>query len=728
MARNKKTVSIITAFKDQGATAGLKRLFKQVKDVGKIKVPIAGPVKLVAGAALAGTGAVAGLGVVLRKVGSDVESLNKRAEALGVGIGFLDEMDRAGERLEIGAETMRISIARIKRSVEEFDRDGGGPAAETMARLNLELRDTAGRLRPIEDLLPEISDGLSSIGDEVERFEATKRLIGQDAPLLIGLISGGSGELARVRAEVRSVGGIITQAQADIISRMNTAFDLAKISIGARIRELVAVVAPFATEVLKRVTAAITIVPEITRRVVDLVRRFFGADSAVAHEISRQVQAVFESLLLVVFEGVTTILQFAGTVLVTSGLAIADNFIPRIFDRLTFLAKRSALVLIQEVYGTIESVFNVAGASGSGFARMVSGALGDVSDAIGGAVQTLDRADMAGRAVDARNEFERMGDVIRTIFFGLGEGSGALDPFRVALAGLGHELNEAIGLGDLFADAFRRIEDAVNGARLDAPPSEESRDEWAEFFRGIKFASTEAGKAVENAFLVGQQVGSTVIQSIGSGVTNVVDSLINRTQSLGDALRSLVANLLADLAKVAAQMLAIRAITGIIGGIGSGGGGGLGFSPSAGAASAPGGIGPVLGARGLVVAGSISALGSPSLASVPHAASGMVFNPRAGGQLAVLAEARKHEGAFPLTRMSNGDLGVQARIESGGGGGAVSYSYSPTVNINGSADEEMLRRVLADERRRGHAEFIEWVSRNPKARAQLNAAQGGRRG
>lgn len=717
MPSNKKTVSVLTAFKDQGVKSGLDAIFKKVGEIGRIKIPT-GPFKVAAGAVAAGTGALGAFSVVLRKVGNDVSDLNKKAKALGVGIGFLDEFERAGDSLDIGGRKIRAAIGSIRDAVLEFDRGGGGAAAATLARLNLSLRDARGELRPIDALLPEISDGLAAIADESDRISAAQELTGSRDPLLIGLITGGRDGLESARRSARAVGGIITQVQADVISRMNRAFSLVKLSIGARIRELVAFAAPLATEVLTRIAAGITIIPELTRRIVSLVRELFGQDSEAAKEASAHVRAVFEQAIYLVVEGVQTVAQVAGTVLVTAGIAIAENFVPRIFERLSQLAKLESVKLVQGILGQVADAFSVATLAGGGTLTLtLQRQFQQASDAIGGVAETIERSNLASRVEKTRTEFQRMGDVVRSIFHGVNEPD-LFGPFKVALAGLGDALNKSIGFGDLFTDALRRISDAVGGTFGRGGELEERRNRFVEFFQGIRSAATRAADAIRTPFQVGQRVGATVVSSLTSSITGVVDALIDRTKSLSEALRSLASNLLSDLARVAAQMLVIRALSGIANAFAGGA-----FAPSPAAASAPGGVGPVLPfRRGAVVAGSILAVGTPSLAAVPRAAQGMVFNPRSGGQLAVLAEANKHEGAFPLARMSNGDLGVQARIESGGGG---AFTFAPVVTVHvdasGAGDP---RAVGAEMARQVESVLTDLISRDPRARARWNQSLG----
>lgn len=152
---------------------------------------------------------------------------------------------------------------------------------------------------------------------------------------------------------------------------------------------------------------------------------------------------------------------------------------------------------------------------------------------------------------------------------------------------------------------------------------------------------------------------------------SVTDSLISAMQNLAVTgklnFKNMTASILADLAKIAMRMAMLKLINYGMSAWGGMGGGGGGFDS--------------LFARGGAIEGG---------RTLAYASGGVLHHPTtfAMARGAGLAGEAGPEGIFPLTRMANGDLGVQA---TGSGGTVINspVSVEVTVNSEGKADSKV---------------------------------------
>lgn len=158
-----------------------------------------------------------------------------------------------------------------------------------------------------------------------------------------------------------------------------------------------------------------------------------------------------------------------------------------------------------------------------------------------------------------------------------------------------------------------------------------------------------------------RQLG-TLQSTIADGVMRlgegIVDQLFSMAAQGKASFGEMTAAILLDIAKMITRMLIFRAISFAMGG---GGGKAPPIAPSA--------VGHAFdGARRFAKGGAFTN-------KIVNRAT--MFN-YGGGQLGVMGEAGKPEGVFPLTRMSNGNLGVEAMMS---GGGNVTNVFSPSIVV-----------------------------------------------
>lgn len=162
-------------------------------------------IRVAAAAGLAGGGifkitqATAGLG----------DEVAKTAERLGVGVEWLQEMRYAADSAGVSSSTFDMAIQRAGRRIGEFAATGKSEAASAIQALGLQVLDANGKLRSMEELLPEIADKLARIRSPMVRNALAMRFFDSEGVKLVQMFRDGSRGMDALRARARELGLVL---------------------------------------------------------------------------------------------------------------------------------------------------------------------------------------------------------------------------------------------------------------------------------------------------------------------------------------------------------------------------------------------------------------------------------------------------------------------------------------------------------------------------------------
>ena len=213
------------------------------------------------------------------------------------------------------------------------------------------------------------------------------------------------------------------------------------------------------------------------------------------------------------------------------------------------------------------------------------------------------------------------------------------------------------GFSERFTESFNKIQELFSGS-TNAPAS---------YFQDIKNSADGAGDAIEKSF--GQtmrdklktfkdgikSVQESMADVVVKGIKGMEDALVNFVTTGKLSFKDLTRSIIADMARIAIQQSITKPLTNFIGGL---------FNAK----------GNVFNEQGLVSA---------------YAKGGVVDKPTffkygGAGKLGIMGEAGA-EAILPLSRGSNGKLGVQA---SGGTGTVINVSVdASSTDVSGNANE-----------------------------------------
>lgn len=316
------------------------------------------------------------------------------AAALRVSTDQLQEFEFAGAEAGVGAEQMAGAMTHLRDAARSVAL-GGGLTGNAFARLGVQVRTAAGRMRETGQIADDVANAFARITSPVRRAQVAQELFGAAGQRLQAVLHGGAGGLAALRDEFYALGGGVSQ----------DAIEAAR-QYGAQVNRLAQVGQAW------RAQMALALLPVLTR-VVGWVRQGYAAfvQWTRGTEVIRigmyaliGVAAVLGAALLYAFAPVLIPLAavaagIAAIVLVVDDLitlfrggdSVAGRFIDSMFGAGTAAAVvRTLRDAWHEVYGALQTAwgfvqrvsshpaFRFLSAAVGASRRLVTGAVGEV--------------------------------------------------------------------------------------------------------------------------------------------------------------------------------------------------------------------------------------------------------------------------------------------------------------------------------------------------------------
>ena len=194
-----------------GRTSGLNKLGRQL-GVVQTRFGRVGDegVRTLRNVAAAGTAAAGALLLVTKGYASAAANVVDVADKLGVSVEWLQKQRYAFEQNGVAQRIFDMGLQRVTRRVAEAV-GGTGEAREALAWLELQLTDTEGRARSMEELLPEIADKLAAIEDPALAVRVAFKLFDSEGVALLGTLNKGSEWMARTAEEAEKLGIVMSE-------------------------------------------------------------------------------------------------------------------------------------------------------------------------------------------------------------------------------------------------------------------------------------------------------------------------------------------------------------------------------------------------------------------------------------------------------------------------------------------------------------------------------------
>lgn len=196
---------------EQAADKRLRNIEKRAYAFGKVM-----------GGALAtgAAAALAGLVTVTKQAIDSADRLNDISERLGVSTEALSAWGYAAQQSGTDIEALNIGLTKLTKNVAEAA-DSTSKQGKLFASLGISVKDAAGNLRSVEDLVPEIAQAFKTLNNETLEAALAQELFGKSGANLLQFLNLGADGLSEMEARARSLGIVISQDTAKAADEFN---------------------------------------------------------------------------------------------------------------------------------------------------------------------------------------------------------------------------------------------------------------------------------------------------------------------------------------------------------------------------------------------------------------------------------------------------------------------------------------------------------------------------
>lgn len=241
-----------------------------------------------------GLAAVAGAvtaGVLLKGVAEGVAKLGDEigtsASMLGIGAQALQELRFAADRADVTNASLATGLKQLAKVA--FDAGSGSKTAqETMRALGVTVKDSTGKLKPLDALLEEAADGFSKLtGGEAA---LAMKAFGESGVALVPMLKNGSAGIREMRDRARDLGAVLD----DELIKQSSEWDNTTKDLRDSMMSLKIIVGKALIPFLNKLNKAMTWLISSSRKMV-------GSKLETA---LRKIAQVIESVARFVFRGV----------------------------------------------------------------------------------------------------------------------------------------------------------------------------------------------------------------------------------------------------------------------------------------------------------------------------------------------------------------------------------------------------------------------------------------
>lgn len=228
---------------------------------------------------------------------NNADRLDELSARLGISTEQLSEWGYAAKLSGTDLESLTGSIQKFSKTVAAAA-DANSRQAELFASLGISVKDAAGNLRDVEDLLPEVADRFKALDNDTAEAALAMELFGRSGAELLEFLNKGSDGLNKLGQEARDLGGVIDGETAKAAAEFKDELDRLRVVTNALFTQIAAELLPD----LKALTAQFISAGKgadglagKVRIVVDLLKTGFEISGLNALlEVSSRLRVVFE--------------------------------------------------------------------------------------------------------------------------------------------------------------------------------------------------------------------------------------------------------------------------------------------------------------------------------------------------------------------------------------------------------------------------------------------------
>jgi len=154
----------------------------------------------------------------------------RMAERTGVSVEALSSLRLAYDELGLSSQDIEKTFTELAKRIDETRTSED--ARLRFQQLGVQITDTEGKLRSIDDIFDDVADGLAQTGDATRRMALAQQLFGDSGQRLISVVGKGSEALDEMRRKADDLGYVIGTEAATQSDRLATALHDVTAEIG----------------------------------------------------------------------------------------------------------------------------------------------------------------------------------------------------------------------------------------------------------------------------------------------------------------------------------------------------------------------------------------------------------------------------------------------------------------------------------------------------------------
>ncbi|SOC38977.1 hypothetical protein SAMN05892877_105358 [Rhizobium subbaraonis] len=189
-----------------------------------------------------GLAAVLGVGALVsasQQAVTAVLDIGKAAKTAGIGFEAFQELKYAAEQNRIGVDALSDGLKELQLRADEFVSTGGGPAAESFARIGMTARSVADALKQPDKMFETVIDKIRTL-DKAAQIRVLDELFGGTAAeQFVAFLDDGVRKIGELRTEARDVGVVMNRDLLAKAEEVNRAWDKMATIVGTRVKSSV---------------------------------------------------------------------------------------------------------------------------------------------------------------------------------------------------------------------------------------------------------------------------------------------------------------------------------------------------------------------------------------------------------------------------------------------------------------------------------------------------------
>lgn len=181
---------------------------------------------------------------------NNADRLDELSARLGISTEQLSEWGYAAKLSGSDLESLTGSIQKFSKTVATAA-DANSRQAELFASLGISVKDAAGNLRDVEDLLPEVADRFKALDNETTETALAMELFGRSGAELLEFLNRGSDGLSELADEARELGGVIDGETAQAAAAFKDEIDRLRVATNGYFTVVARELLPALTEAIR---------------------------------------------------------------------------------------------------------------------------------------------------------------------------------------------------------------------------------------------------------------------------------------------------------------------------------------------------------------------------------------------------------------------------------------------------------------------------------------------